>query len=31
MELFVEYAAFIGLAALVLGSIGYLARPRNGD
>ena len=31
MELFIEYAAFIGIAALVLGSIGYLARPQEGD
>jgi len=29
MELFVEYTAFIGIAALVLGSIGYLARPQG--
>jgi len=28
MELFVEYAAFIGGAALVLGFIGYAARPQ---
>ncbi|HKD43689.1 MAG TPA: hypothetical protein VKB87_25630 [Myxococcaceae bacterium] len=29
MELFVEYAAFIILAVLVLGAIGYLGLPRN--
>ena len=29
MELFVEYAAFIILAALVLGAIGYLGLPHN--
>jgi hypothetical protein len=29
MELFVEYTAFIGLAALVLGLIGYAGRPRT--
>ncbi len=28
MELFVEYAAFISIAALVLGLIGYAGWPR---
>ncbi len=29
MELVVEYAAFIGIAALVLGLIGYAGLPRS--